>query len=124
MEQFGQVVIDEQAKKRRAVPAIEDAWRTVRCLLAGVDHECTHSHPEDDVFYVIDGTMTLLVGDRWIDAPKGAFVLVPGGITHDFENRGAERAGVLNFSAPGTFEQHMPAIVEWFTDNPPSEAIA
>src|SRR5215207_2335932 len=40
-----------------------------------------HSHPEDDVFYVIDGTMTLQVGDRWIDAPKGAFVLVPGGIT-------------------------------------------
>jgi mannose-6-phosphate isomerase-like protein (cupin superfamily) len=57
-------------------------------------------------FYVIDGTMTLLVGDRWIDAPKSAFVLVPGGITHDFENRGSERAGVLNFSAPGTFEQH------------------
>jgi len=76
-----------------------------------------HSHPEDDVFYVIDGTMTLQVGDRWIDAPKGAFVLVPGGITHDFQNRGAERAGVLNFSAPGTFEEHMPAIVEWFTDN-------
>ena len=79
---------------------------------------------EDDVFYVIDGTMTLLVGNRWIDSPKGAFVLVPGGITHDFQNRGAERAGVLNFSAPGTFEEHMPAIVEWFTDNPPSEAIA
>jgi quercetin dioxygenase-like cupin family protein len=83
-----------------------------------------HSHPEDDVFYVIDGTMTLLVGDRWIDAPKGAFVLVPGGITHDFQNRASDRAGVLNFSAPGTFEEHMPAIVEWFTDNPPSEAIA
>jgi mannose-6-phosphate isomerase-like protein (cupin superfamily) len=83
-----------------------------------------HSHPEDDVFYVVDGTMTLLVGDRWIDAPKGAFVLVPGGMTHDFQNRGSERAGVLNFSAPGTFEQHMPAIVEWFTDNPASDAIA
>jgi hypothetical protein len=54
----------------------------------------------------------------------GGFVLVPGDITHDFENRGSERAGVLNFSAPGTFEEHMPAIVEWFTDNPPSEAIA
>jgi hypothetical protein len=48
----------------------------------------------------------------------------PGGITHDFQNRGCERAGVLNFSARGTFEEQMPAIVEWFTDNPPGEAIA
>ena len=37
-----------------------------------------HSHAEDDVFYVLEGTMSLLVGDRWIDAPKGAFVAVPG----------------------------------------------
>jgi hypothetical protein len=45
-------------------------------------------------------------------------------ITHDFQNRGCERAAVLNFSACRTFEEQMPAIVEWFTDNPPGEAIA
>jgi mannose-6-phosphate isomerase-like protein (cupin superfamily) len=42
-----------------------------------------HNHAEDDVFYVLDGTMSVRVGDRWIDAPKGAFVLVPGGVIHD-----------------------------------------
>jgi hypothetical protein len=41
--------------------------------------------------------MSLLVGERWIDAPVGTFVLVPGGITHGFENRSNARAGVLNF---------------------------
>jgi mannose-6-phosphate isomerase-like protein (cupin superfamily) len=82
-----------------------------------------HSHPEDDVFYVIGGTMSILIGDRWIDAPPGAFVLVPGGVTHDFENRGSERAGVINISAPGAFEEHMPGIVEWFADNPPRDAV-
>src|ERR1041384_6101246 len=41
-----------------------------------------HSHDEDDVFYVLEGTMSILVGDRWIDAARGAFVLVPGGVTH------------------------------------------
>src|SRR5688500_3657279 len=46
-----------------------------------------HSHDEDDIFYVIEGTMSVLVGDRWIDAPKGSFILAPGGVTHDFENR-------------------------------------
>jgi mannose-6-phosphate isomerase-like protein (cupin superfamily) len=83
-----------------------------------------HSHPEDGVFYVIEGTMSILVDDHWIDAAEGAFVLVPGGVTHDFQNRSPERAGVLSFSAPGTFEERMPAIVGWFTDNPPSQAIA
>ncbi|MET0144931.1 MAG: cupin domain-containing protein [Ilumatobacteraceae bacterium] len=78
-----------------------------------------HSHPEDDTFYVLDGTMSVLVGDRWIDAPRGSFVLVPGGTLHDFENRGPTRAGVLNFSHPGDFEPHMASIVEWFRDHPP-----
>ena len=81
-----------------------------------------HSHPEDDVFYVIAGTMSLLMGDEWIDAPRGSFVLVPGGVTHDFQNRSDEPAGVLNFSTPGEFEQHMPAIVDWFEKNPPGDA--
>jgi len=78
-----------------------------------------HSHPEDDVFYVIEGTMSLLVGEGWTDAAKGSFVLVPGGITHDFENRSNARAGVLNFSFPGNFEQDMTGIVQWFKENPP-----
>jgi mannose-6-phosphate isomerase-like protein (cupin superfamily) len=81
-----------------------------------------HAHPEDDVFYVLSGTMSVLVDDAWIDAAPGSFVLVPGGVTHDFENRGGERAGVLNFSAPGDFETHMPAISQWFEDHPPGDA--
>ena len=81
-----------------------------------------HAHPEDDVFFVIEGTMSFLVGAEWIDAPAGSFVLVPGGATHDFENRGHARAGVLNFSVPGNFEQDMPAIAQWFAEHPPGHA--
>ncbi len=81
-----------------------------------------HSHPEDDVFFVIEGTMSFLVDGAWVDAPKGSFVLVPGGSTHDFENRGATRAGALNFSAPGNFEDHMPGIAQWFAEHPPGRA--
>jgi mannose-6-phosphate isomerase-like protein (cupin superfamily) len=82
-----------------------------------------HHHPDDDVFYVLEGTMSFLVSDRWVDAPRGSFVLVPGGATHDFQNRSAERAGVLNFSCPGGFEGNMPGIVEWFAENPPDDAV-
>jgi quercetin dioxygenase-like cupin family protein len=80
-----------------------------------------HSHPEDDVFYVLEGTLTFLLGDQWIDAPAGSFVLAPGGVTHDFENRGSTRAGALNFSN-GVFEPEMPAIAEYFAEHPPGDA--
>jgi mannose-6-phosphate isomerase-like protein (cupin superfamily) len=81
-----------------------------------------HSHAEDDIFYVIEGTMSVLIGDRWVDAPRGSFVLVPGGLTHDFQNRSAQRAGILNFSIPGNLETEMPAIAEWFAEHPPKDA--
>jgi mannose-6-phosphate isomerase-like protein (cupin superfamily) len=81
-----------------------------------------HRHPEDDVFFVTEGVMSLLVGGEWVDAPVGTFALVPGGATHDFENRSDAPATVLNVSAPGAFEDRMPGVVEWFTEHPPSRA--
>jgi quercetin dioxygenase-like cupin family protein len=80
-----------------------------------------HSHDEDDTFFVIEGTMSLLVGETWIDAPVGTFVLVPGGTTHDFQNRSDKRAGILNFKTD-TFESEIPAIAQWFAENPPGDA--
>lgn len=81
-----------------------------------------HAHDEDDVFYVIEGTMSVRVGERWVDAERGAFVLVPGGVVHDFENRSDARAGMLNLSIPGAFEPHMAGIAQWFADHPPGRA--
>jgi mannose-6-phosphate isomerase-like protein (cupin superfamily) len=82
-----------------------------------------HFHPKDDVFYVIEGTMSIRTGDQWIDAPQGSFVLVPGGVTHDFENRSAAPAAVLNWACPGNFELQMPDIAAWFAENPPGDAL-
>ena len=82
-----------------------------------------HAHDEDDVFYVLEGTMSFLVDGEWIDCPRGSFVLVPSGATHDFQNHGRERAGALNISAPGGFEKDMGAIVEWFARHPPGRAV-
>jgi quercetin dioxygenase-like cupin family protein len=81
-----------------------------------------HSHPEDDVFYVIEGTMSVRVGEHWTHAPKGSFVMVPGGTVHDFENRTDARAAILNVSVPGAFEKEMPGISEWFAEHPPGHA--
>ncbi len=83
-----------------------------------------HEHPEDNVFYVLAGTMSVLVGTEWIDASTGTFILIPSNVAHDFENRASERAGMLAFVAPGDFEEEMPGIAEWFAENPPGDTRA
>jgi mannose-6-phosphate isomerase-like protein (cupin superfamily) len=62
--------------------------------------------------------MSVMVDTEWVEARAGSFVMIPGTMTHDFENRTAEPAGMLNVSAPGNFEQMMPGIAEWFIANP------
>ena len=80
-----------------------------------------HSHEaNEELFYVIEGTMTFLVGDQLIDAKAGTFLRIPAGVAHDFSNRTAQRAGILNVFIPGGFESNMPAIVEWYRARTPS----
>lgn len=77
-----------------------------------------HSHEEnDEVFYVLEGTTTFLVGEKWIEANKGTFLRIPAKTIHDFKNQTDKKTGVLNFFIPGGFERNMPAIVKWFEDN-------
>ncbi len=86
-----------------------------RCEQAGPG---AHKHDEnDEIFYVLEGMPSMLLGDRWIDAPKGSFIRIPAGIMHDFENRTDSRIGLLNFFIPGGFEPMMPMIVDWFNEN-------
>ena len=76
-----------------------------------------HSHDaNEELFYVIEGTMTFLVGDRHVDAVAGTFLRIPARVVHDFENRTTQRAGALNVYIPGGFEADMPSIVEWFRE--------
>ena len=78
-----------------------------------------HSHDaNEEIFYVIEGTMTFQVGEQLLDASTGTFLRIPAGIKHDFLNRTRESAAVLNVFIPGGFEVHMPSIVEWYRLNP------
>ena len=74
-----------------------------------------HLHESnDEIFYGIEGTTSILVGERWIDVKRGTFIRIPANTIHDFTNNTNERCGVLNFFIPGGFERNMPAIVKWF----------
>ena len=77
-----------------------------------------HQHEDnDEIFYVLEGVTSILIGDEWIAADKGTFIRIPSWTMHDFANRTNERTGVLNFFIPGGFEKNMPSIVQWFADN-------
>ena len=76
-----------------------------------------HEH-NDEIFYVLEGTASLFVGDRWITADKGTFIRIPAKTDHDFGNGSDQKVGLLNFFIPGGFERNMPAIVQWFEENP------
>jgi mannose-6-phosphate isomerase-like protein (cupin superfamily) len=41
-------------------------------------------HDTDETFYVIDGALTIVIGDELIEASAGDFVLAPRGIPHAF----------------------------------------
>src|SRR5262245_4770834 len=82
----------------------------------------THAHPEDHIFYVIDGTVSVFINGRWFDAEQGAYAIIPGGTPHDFENRGSLRCGFMSLNVPGGFELSMPQIVQWFEANPLGDA--
>lgn len=76
-----------------------------------------HQHEaNDDLFYVIEGTMSFLAGTQRLVAGPGDFLRIPAGVMHDFWNESDARAGVFNVFIPGGFERDMPAIEQWFRD--------
>jgi quercetin dioxygenase-like cupin family protein len=87
-------------------------------LEPGADGPGAHQHEEHhDCFYVVEGAASFLIGGEWHEAPRGSFLRIPPGVTHDFANRSSTRVGLLNFYIPGGFERDMESIVAWFAKN-------
>ncbi|GGS60450.1 cupin domain-containing protein [Actinokineospora fastidiosa] len=53
-------------------------------------------------FYVLDGTVRLYNGEKWIDATAGDFLFVPEGGVHAFRNDSDAPADMLILFAPGS----------------------
>ena len=70
----------------------------------------SHVHQaEDDSWLVLDGTLSVTVGEdaRRIDAGPGTFVLVPSGTAHELRNNGSTDVRFLNVHAPGGFDRRI-----------------
>ena len=69
-----------------------------------------HRHEaEDDSFLVLEGTLSVTVGEdrRQVQAGPGTFVLVPAGTDHAIVNAGPGNVRILNVHAPGGFERRI-----------------
>jgi quercetin dioxygenase-like cupin family protein len=60
-----------------------------------------------DMFYVLEGTLTVQLGDETLELPPGSFVCVPPGTVHTFRNTSDQRVRFLNFNTPGGWERYM-----------------
>lgn len=60
-----------------------------------------------DIFYVLEGTLTVHLGDERREAGPGSFVCVPRGVAHTFSNPSAAPVRFLNLSTPSGVEDYM-----------------
>jgi quercetin dioxygenase-like cupin family protein len=67
-----------------------------------------HSHEQlHDMFYVLEGTLTMRVGDEIRTLEPGSFACIPPGTVHTFSNQSDAPVRFLNFNTPSGWEHYM-----------------
>jgi quercetin dioxygenase-like cupin family protein len=72
-------------------------------------------HLEDEQFYVLEGQLTYVVGDRTFQVSAGDFIHIPRGTVHSFTN-GPKRSRLLATFAPAGIEGFFRAVGERVDD--------
>ena len=60
-----------------------------------------------DMFYVLEGPLTVLVGEETLELRTGGFACIPPGTVHTFSNPSDHPVRILNFNTPGGWEDYM-----------------
>jgi mannose-6-phosphate isomerase-like protein (cupin superfamily) len=86
----------------------------------------THFHRTvSESFFILEGTVSLFDGERWIDATKGDFLYVPQGGLHAFRNDSDEHADMLMIFTPGApREEYFERIAEVMVQGTPEERVS
>jgi quercetin dioxygenase-like cupin family protein len=72
-----------------------------------------HIHSrEDETFYLIEGQIEFLLGDKTVTAGPGAFVNVPRGTVHCFHNTGTKSARMVITFTPAGIERFFEETLE------------
>ena len=82
-----------------------EAWSMVELVGPHGDMPPLHvHHSEDEAFYVLEGRMTLFVGDSQIEIAAGESAVAPRGVPHVYRVD-SERARWLAVASPAGFER-------------------
>jgi len=78
-----------------------------------------HLHRETlDMFFVLEGTLTMQLGAETLELFAGSFVLVPPGILHTFSNRTDQRVRLLNMDVPAGLESYLREVAGAMANDP------
>jgi mannose-6-phosphate isomerase-like protein (cupin superfamily) len=110
----GEVVGDRPDRRVEILsdhPSLHATWSRFGAGRDGADLHVHHRHT--DLFYVLEGELTMRLGPHGEEArvPAGSLVCVPPGVVHGFRNGSAAEVRYLNLHAPGVgFADYMRAI--------------
>jgi quercetin dioxygenase-like cupin family protein len=71
------------------------------------------------MFYVLEGELTLRIGDDERTALPGTFACFPPGVAHTFSNRTDAQVRMLNFNTPSGWEDYMRELATAFAGDEP-----
>lgn len=71
-----------------------------------------------EIFYVLEGTLTMRVGGESIEAGPGGYAFVPPGTVHAFSNPGDEPARFLLVASPAGLEDYFAELGELIKNEP------
>jgi mannose-6-phosphate isomerase-like protein (cupin superfamily) len=100
----GEVIGDAPDRRVEILSEHESLNATWSRFGPGRDGADLHVHREHtDLFYVLEGELTLRLGPQGREVPMeaGTLVRVPPGVVHGFRNAGAAEVRYLNLHAPG-----------------------
>ena len=70
------------------------------------------------MFFVLEGTLTMQLGEEIVDLLASSFVLVPPGTVHTFSNRTEHPLRLLNMDVPAGLESYLREMAGAMADDP------
>jgi mannose-6-phosphate isomerase-like protein (cupin superfamily) len=122
----GEVVGDSPERRVEILCDEDELCVTWTRFGPGRDGASAHVHrAHSDLFYVLAGELTLLVGPEHEERvlPTGTLALAPPLVVHGFRNGGEDELRYLNFHAPGAgFADYMRGVAPSFDqEDPPAD---
>ncbi|WP_460961482.1 cupin domain-containing protein [Spirosoma litoris] len=93
-------------------------------LPAGFPGPPPHAHQvTTHTFYVLQGTVTLVIDGQIIEAIAGTCVYIPTGTVHGFSNPGQERVRMVEIDTPGRFQDYFEELGREFPVGEPIDQV-